>query len=788
VHYIKKHKYKILLLLLVVWFYFLLPKPLFRVQYSLVLFDEQNNLLQAQIAKDGQWRFPQGDSITYKLKQCIILYEDKRFKYHLGIDPVALARAIKLNISSGKTLSGASTITMQIARMNNNGKRTIWNKIYEILLALRIECSFSKDEIINLYAAHAPFGGNVVGVEAASWRYYQRPSHLLSWAETANLAILPNAPSFIHPAKNRNWLLKKRNQLLDKLLLANIIDGETNKLAKLEPIPDKPFNLPQNAPHLLQFVAKQLKQKKTNTGLIKTSINGNWQLQINQILSFHHQQLSANGINNACAMVVHVPTGCIKAYIGNIYHSQKTTYDNFVDIIQAPRSPGSILKPILYEAMLEDGMILPKTLIHDVPTQIAGYSPQNFDLGYSGAVHANLALSRSLNVPAIRMLNAYKYQRFFERLKMLGITSLKKPSTHYGLALILGGSENTMYELASLYANMARLLNNFPAQNGHYNNANWFNARYTKQKENTVPFMQLPKFGKMNAACVYQTFEAMDEAMRPGDEALWQQFESSRKIAWKTGTSFGFRDAWSIGITPEYVVAVWVGNADGQGKPGLIGIQAAAPIMFDIFKILPKTTWFEKPFDEMQQALVCNESGYKANAYCTQIDTQYIAKQGYKTITCPYHELIHLDKKTSLRVNSNCENTFNMQHVSWFALPTAIEYYYKIAHPNYKVLPKYRNDCKDDNNGQVMAFIYPKKSNKLFIPLELDGSKGKAVFELAHKYADAKVYWYLDADFIGTTEHFHELAINPKAGKHELTVTDNKGNSLALAFEVINNK
>ena len=783
--FIRTHKYKLLLALVAVGFYFILPKPLFKVNYSLVLFDEKNNLLQAQIANDGQWRFPQSDSVPDKFKLCLITYEDKRFSYHFGVDFLALARAIKLNFTKQKTISGASTITMQVARMANKGKRNVWNKVYEMLLAVRIECGFSKNEIINLYAAHAPFGGNVVGLEAASWRYYNRPSHLLTWAEAANLAILPNAPSIIHPSKNRSWLLRKRNQLLDQLLAEKIIDLETNKLAKLEPIPDKPLKLPQDAPHLIQYISKQLKKQKQPNKAITTSVNSYWQKQVNQILFMHNKQLAANGINNACALVIHVPTGTIKSYIGNIYKPAENTYDNFVDIIQAPRSPGSTLKPFLYEAMLEDGMILPNTLINDIPTQVAGYSPQNFDLGYSGAVPANKALSRSLNVPAIRMLNAYKYQRFYERLKMLGITTLNKPSPHYGLALILGGGENNMFELASVYANMARLLNNYSTNSGHYNNDNWFNARFEKLALSNTPFMQLPMFGKMNAACVYQTFEAMDEAMRPGDEALWQQFESSRKIAWKTGTSFGFRDAWSIGVTPEYVVAVWVGNADGQGKPGLIGVQAAAPIMFDIFKILPRTSWFNPPFDEMKKAIVCQQSGYKANANCWPVDTIYINKKNEKTGVCPYHELVHLNKTKTFRVNSNCESVSNMIHESWFVLPPAVEYYYKAAHPNYKTLPPFRNDCGEGNSKQVMELIYPKKSNRLFIPIELDGNTGKAIFEVAHKYANAKIFWYLDEGFIGTTQRFHQMEIAPKAGKHALTVTDDNGNSLNVNFEIL---
>lgn len=415
----KKSIWLILVFFLILAFWFSLPSPLFKSPTSYVLEAGNGDLLSAAIAKDGQWRFPIRDTVPEKFAKCITTYEDKRFYYHPGIDPLALGRAVRLNFINKRTVSGASTISMQVIRLSLNKKRTYWQKLKELVLAVRLELSYSKNEILAIYAANAPFGSNVVGLEAASWRYFNRKPEQLSWGEVAMLAVLPNSPALVHPGKNRSALLRKRNFLIDQLHKENIIDSNTAELAKLEPIPEQPVPLPQDAPHLLDRFKQDFNKLKAEKTILRTTVNIDLQKNITQILKRHHNQFKANGINNVAALVLDVETGNTLAYVGNVYEPSDPEMESHVDMIKALRSPGSTLKPLLYAAMLTDGSILPNTLIQDIPTQIGGYTPQNYDLGYDGAIPASKALSRSLNIPAVKMLQQYKYQDFISRSKNL---------------------------------------------------------------------------------------------------------------------------------------------------------------------------------------------------------------------------------------------------------------------------------------------------------------------------------------------------------------------------------
>ena len=396
-----------MLLALSIWFWLCLPNTLFNAPTSYIIEDKDGNLLNATIAADGQWRFPENDEVPQKFIDCITTFEDKRFFYHPGVDPVAIGRALLRNIKQKETAQGGSTITMQVMRLSQkDNKRTFLNKLKESILAVRLECRFTKNKIMALYACHAPFGGNVVGLDAAAWRYYGRASNKLSWGEMATLAVLPNAPSLVHPGKNRTRLLQKRNKLLDKLLAAKKISAADCELAKQEPLPAEPLPLPQAAAHLLLRYKKENKGSKLPTK-ISTTIDGTLQRNVAAILQQHNGVLKGNGINNACALVLDVETGNALAYVGNVAGQSKNKTENDVDIIAAARSPGSALKPVLYAAMLSDGLILPNSLVADVPMQIGNYAPQNFDRGYDGAVPAANALARSLNIPAVKFLQQY---------------------------------------------------------------------------------------------------------------------------------------------------------------------------------------------------------------------------------------------------------------------------------------------------------------------------------------------------------------------------------------------
>lgn len=762
---------------------FSLPTKLFKSPTSYVIEASNGNLLSAAIASDGQWRFPVADSVPVKFKNCIIAFEDKRFYNHFGIDFLAMSRAMRQNFKARSVVSGGSTLTMQVIRLSRKQDRNIWQKLLEVILALRMELKYSKGEIIGLYAANAPFGSNVVGLEAASWRYYGRDANTLSWGEMATLAVLPNSPSLVHPGKNSARLIKKRNDLLDKLAKLDYIDQSTANLSKLEPVPGKPMPLPQNAPHLLNRFKLERTDLEIKSTRIRSTLNEAIQLKVNSILKRYNNRYRANDINNISALILDAKTGQVVSYAGNIYQPENAALESHVDMIKASRSPGSTLKPLLYASMLNDGFLLPHTLVPDIPTQIAGYSPQNYDLGYDGAISADKALSRSLNIPAVKMLQQYKYERFYDKLKKLGIGTLNQPADHYGLSLILGGSEVTMWDLANTYMGMVRTLNHFNTYKGLYNLEDYKQATYFERDKNENKDYQRNSF--LDHGAIWATFNAMEEVMRPGDEGLWEQFSSSQRVAWKTGTSFGFRDAWAVGLTPDYVVCVWVGNADGEGRPGLVGIEAAAPVLFDIFRLLPNGKWFETPTTKLRKIKVCKQSGYKAGENCLEIIDELVPSAGEKTVACPFHKLVHLDRTGTYRVTDQCENVTSMQHKSWFILPPAMEYYYKIKNSDYKSLPPFMPGCENAGGNSVMELIYPKNGAVVYIPLELDGTRGKIVLNAAHRNQNAKIYWHIDNEYIATTTNFHQLAVSPAPGKHTLTLVDENGERLVQFFSVL---
>lgn len=769
------------------WFAFCLPEPLFHSPTSYVIEDRQGALLGATIADDGQWRFPNTYHVPEKFRDCIITFEDKRFFYHPGIDLLALLRAVKQNLSSGETVSGASTITMQVIRLSRNQNRNLYQKFVEGLLALRLELSYSKNSILALYASNAPFGSNIVGLEAASWRYYGRSPDKLSWGETAALAVLPNAPSLVHPGKNRNLLLQKRNQLLYKLQSAGKIDSTTRSLAMLEPLPEAPLPIPQLAPHLLQRFKKEASPASSTR--VRTTILENLQSGITRIVEQHHRHLKGNGIGNICALVVEVESGKTLAYVGNAFHPEEPDLQSHVDIITSPRSPGSALKPLLYAGMLTDGLLLPDMLVPDIPTQIGGYTPQNFDLDYDGAVPASMALSRSLNVPAVRMLRNYKYPRFYDFLKSAGLTTLNYPADHYGLSLILGGCEVTPWDLAGTYASMARILNHATANKGKTLSSDVHPAYYVERTEASDYSPSASKsdyFNFVEPVSLWYMFQAMEEVMRPGEEGLWKQFSSAQRIAWKTGTSFGFRDAWAIGVTPKYVVVVWTGNGSNEGRPGLIGVQAAAPVLFDIVRTLPQSPWFTEPTSAYYPVAVCRQSGFRPTADCIDIDTIQGNVQSIHAPLCPYHSIIHLDQSQQYQVSENCVSPAEMIHKSWFILPPVMEWYYKRKHYGYHLLPPFKPGCANIVMGKSLSFIYPGEGARIYVPREITGQKGRTVFTAAHSKPDIKIFWHLDGNYIGTTVSPHQMDLYPPPGAHTITLVDESGESISRRFYILN--
>ena len=750
-----------ILAFLVTGYIFCLPRHLFHVPYSTVVTDRNEELLGARIASDGQWRFPPRNTTPEKIKECLITFEDKHFYHHWGVNPFAIGRAFYQNVKNKRIVSGGSTLTMQTIRLARNESRTFREKLIEMIWATRLEFRASKEEILSMYISHAPFGGNVVGLDAAAWRYFGHSADDLSWAESAMLAVLPNAPAMIHLSKGRKTLLDKRNRLLKQLLEKKTIDSSTYELAISEPLPDEPHPLPQIAPYLVSRFYQE-----RNGEYSRSTINKGIQTQIEDLAERWSNEFRRSDIRNLAILVIDIPSNQVVAYCGNVHFDQKQG-GNQVDVIQAPRSTGSILKPFLYYAMLQEGSLLPDMLLPDVPVNINGFTPQNFSMQFEGAVPASEALARSLNIPAVTMLQRYGVPKFHSFLQQIGLKTINRSSFHYGLSLILGGAEATLWDVTNAYAMMGRSLLQLPQRSCS------LLLPTSRITESTDPFQP---------GAVWQTFDALKEVNRP-EEIDWKSIPSMQTIAWKTGTSYGFRDAWAVGVTPRYAVGVWVGNATGEGKPGLVGAQTAGPVLFDIFNLLPASSWFTRPAGIFVEAEVCRKSGHLKGRFCDETDTLLVLPAGLRTEACPYHHLVTLSADESQRIYENCANTEPTLRKSWFTLPPVWEWYYKQHHPEYKPLPPFKAGCGEDT-FQPMQFIYPPMNARIKLPKQLDGSKGFLTVELAHNNPNATVFWHLDETYQAQTQDFHKISLQPAAGKHSLTAVDGEGNTISTTFFV----
>jgi penicillin-binding protein 1C len=775
------------------WWWFCLPDPLFDASYSTVLLDRDGQLLGARLAKDGQWRFPGDDlEVPVAFEKAIVCFEDKRFYTHPGVDLLALGRAIRDNLTSGHVVSGGSTLTMQAMRLaRHHEKRNAWQKIIEMCWAVRAEIRYAKKDILRLYAAHAPFGGNVVGLDAASWRYYHKTPDQLSWGEAATLAVLPNAPGLIHPGRNSEALFIKRNGLIDKMIRNGIIDQTEGSLAKAEPLPGAPHPLPDIAPHVLVH-----EQDAEIT--LHSTIDLALQQRLSELVQRHADILSLSGVNNAALLVMETESGKVRAYVGNVSHETKS-HQNDVDIIQSERSSGSILKPFLYCASLQEGLITPQGILEDIPTYIRGYQPLNFTREYIGMVPADQAIAMSLNVPAVRLLLQYGILPFKEKLIDAGISTLHFSPEHYGLPLVLGGAEVKLWDICGAYASMGRILSHAYAYDHQYDPKDMHEPNLfengqkggkaerqngiSEEEEGTILQKEAPVW---DVGAIWLTFEAMKSLRRPDQEGQWETFQSSRPVAWKTGTSFGYRDAWAVGVTPKYTIGVWVGNADGEGRPGVIGLHAAAPIMFDVLRMLDDhMDWWSPPYDALEPKLTCNESGWLASSQCVSTDTTYLPHAIQTPASCTFHKQVYTDANQQYQYDPTClANGAALQ--SYFVIPALAEGYFKRFHPAYQSLPPLHPDCTSHGvQQQDMAIVYPRPGSRIYIPYEWDKQKSKAVFSAVHRSDTAFVYWTLDKKFLGKTREFHQMEVNPAPGQHQLVLQDEYGSMVSTSFEVL---
>jgi len=749
-----------------IFFYLIVPLPVENLnRYGKLVLAENGKILRTFLTEDQQWCFPPSTNtdIPKKLQAAVLNYEDRFFYAHQGINIPSLIRAFYLNLKSGKIVSGGSTITMQVARIMDPKPRTLTSKLIEILQAFKLEIIYSKKAILRFYLDNAPYGGNIRGIRAASLKYFGKEPLQLSWGETAVLAVLPNTPGLITPGSRHDQLLKKRNRLLEKLADTGFITKETLITSKLEPIPTKSRSFPWLSPHLARKLSDKVQEN-----IISTTIDYHLQGLVESILKQHSVYLQYHGIANISCLVVDNETGWMKVYCGSQDFNDSKNQGQ-VDGVMASRSPGSTLKPFLYALSIDAGMIVPQTLMQDVPTFFGPFQPENADGNYSGLVTAKEALIRSLNVPAVRLLNLYGIKPFYNFLKASGTSTLFRNPDDYGLTLIIGGCEMKLFELVRLYRGLA-------------NYGSFSDLILLRSDKKSAPELQL-----ISPGASYLILDVLKELNRPGSEYYWHQYENQYPLAWKTGTSFGQRDAWAIGVNPQWTIGVWVGNFQGDVNPSLSGAASAAPVLFDIFNTLPHDPdkiWFQAPVAEMDAIKICKDTGFLAGPDCLETEIIMVPDRMHALRICPYHRKIFLNDDETRQVCSLCWEPEHYHCKKVLVYPPKILHYLRERGDRSFDLPPHREDCPAASDSRAIRIIYPGNSALIWLPRDLGGVKQKITCRVAHSDPIMLLYWYLDDQYLGTTENDHSKAISPDRGTHLLKVIDRNGDWAEVRFDI----
>lgn len=747
-----------------------LPSPLFVRDYSHVITDADGHILRVFINQEEQWQFPPDASlkIPEKLETSVLLFEDRYFYYHPGINPISIVLAARDNWRQGRIVRGGSSITMQVARLMSPKKRTYIHKLKECFQALKMELFYSKKDILKAYLEHAPYGSNIVGFKAASLKYFDKYPEELSWAESALLAILPNAPGVLTPVKNRGLLKNKRDLLLKRLYRNGEMSEMEYRAAIHEFLPHTQYDFPFEATHLSRILKQQLPQQFA----VKTTLDLNLQRQVQDIVHQHMSYYKSVGITNVAVLVADLETGKIRSYIGSQGFSD-TVHQGQVDGVRAPRSSGSILKPFLYAAAIDEGILHPETIIQDVPTFYGSFSPSNPLKTYDGVVRMRTALVRSLNIPAVRTLNTYGLDSFYHLLKLGGVSTLFRESDAYGLPLILGGAEVTLWDVTSLYRSLGR---------------GGVLSPLSVVETSDVGQVQGMSRRLFSPGASYQILDTLQNVNRPGIESYWKYYGGKWPLAWKTGTSYGQRDAWAVGVNPEWVIGVWVGDFGGEENKNLSGSKFAGPLLFDIFNELPKVErkkWFSMVYDDFREVLLCAETGYVSGPNCVKEYDELVPKFSKPLGVCSYHETLTVSRDTDYQVCSSCWVQGDYESVKHLVYPpNVMQYMFNSGQPLPKI-PDHNPLCSESPVRRSLEIRYPKPNARLFVPKDIGNARQKITFDVAHMQPEKTVHWYLDDHYLGQTNHTHKLSTILKPGHHNLTVVDEDGMYKSVTFESV---
>jgi penicillin-binding protein 1C len=731
------------------------------IPYSTLITDRQGEVFHAFLSPDDKWRmFIQKDEITDQLEKTILYKEDKYFYYHPGINPFAIVRALIRNIAKGKRTSGASTITMQVARLLDPKERSYRNKMIEMFRALQIEFHFSKKEILQLYLNLVPYGGNIEGVKAASYLYFGKSPDHLSLAEITVLAIIPNRPTSLRIGYADNFILEERNRWLNHFQENSLWSDDIIADAIDEPFEAYRRERPRLAPHL----AIRLFREYPSLNIITTSIDMNIQEKAEKIVKDYSFGLHAKNIHNASVLILDNHSHEVLAYLGSadFFDAQ---HAGQVDGIRAIRSPGSTLKPLLYGNCFESGLATPKTMVNDLPVNFFGYQPENYTGQYNGMVSVEYALINSLNVPAVEFLDKYSVETFVQDLTGAGFRQIEKDNEKLGLSLILGGCGVSLEELCNLFSSFANSGNLIPAS---------LSINESQQDSMEV----------LSPGAAFMVTEILTQLNRPDFPQQWQNIPHLPHIAWKTGTSYGRRDAWSIGYNKNYTVGVWVGNFSGEGVPGLSGAEAAAPLLFSIFNTIDRESdknWNQPP-DEVDFRYVCTESGLMPSEFCEDQVIDYYLREISSIEKCSHMKIIFVNPDSTVSYCSNCIPSSGFIK-AWYPnhSPAMMEYYEK-NQIKFQKIPPHNTDCEKVFVEGAPIITSPTENAEYFLSIE-DSLQLCLKCQAA---ADVeKIYWYINDKFTSESKPGNNLFVKVPEGNVKISCSDDKGRNTDISVKIV---
>ena len=722
---------------------------------STLIFDRDQKLIYAFTSKDDKWRIRTSlPQISPVLAKFLIQYEDRWFYWHPGVNPLALFRAFRKNAAEHHIVYGGSTLTMQIARMMEPKQRTWTSKLIEIFRAFQLEQRYHKRQLLEIYFNIAPYGGNIEGAAAASWLYFGKEPAQLSNGEAALLAILPNSPTVLRPDRYPRLAKNARDKLLKVLYQQGLLKIRDYQEAVVEEIPRARVAWPMIAPHLCY----ELKRRYPDDARIYSTIKQQTQVLAEDMLKAYIKKLHSQAITNGAIVVINNKTHELLVAVGSADFTNKIDKGQ-VNGFLAPRSPGSALKPFVYALGIERGIITPQHYLEDVPIDFAGYCPENYDRTNSGLVSAREALERSLNIPAINLLAELGDDGLYELLRRANFSTVA-PDDRYGLTIVVGGCEVTLLELTALYSTLA--------SKGAYT--------YPKLLKGQAASLTVKLF---SPGAAYIVTDILTTLSRPDLPTCWE-FTSLPKVAWKTGTSYGHRDAWSIGYNPYYTIGVWIGNFSGEGRPGLVGAEVAAPLLFELFnkvKQRNQNEWFERPF-EVDNREVCALSGQIPGPFCKSLVRDYYLTNSASDEQCKFHQVTLLDAATGYRLPPHYASlpnkTRDMTYIKW---PPRIASWFERNGRTIDRLPPLLPEWQQVVSGQAPVIRSPLANYEYQLRPGIALEFQKICLDAAATNDVQKLYWFVDGIFFGTVAPGGKLFYLPKVGRHQLVCQDDQGRS-----------